>query len=66
MNIKIGEWTIDIEDGYFSVSFPMGEHDCNVFYSANDKDGKKFVQVDIDQKKLARIDLPEGGVTGAS
>jgi len=59
MKVKIGEWEIEVEEGYFGVSFPLGEHTVQMFYSANGTFVKHFVQVDIDNKKLARIDIPE-------
>lgn len=59
MNITIGQFKIEVEDGYISIEFPMGEHDVNMFYSAHGKDAQHFIGVDIDNKKLARIPLPE-------
>ena len=59
MIIKVGEWVIEFEEGYFSVSFPMGEHEICMFYSDHKVGGGAFVQVDIDNKKLATIDLPD-------
>jgi len=59
MSIKIGEWEIDLSEGYIGVSFPLGEHNVTMFYSNAGMIVQHFVQVDIDNKKLARIDLPE-------
>ena len=59
MKVKIGEWEIEVKEGYFEVSFPLGEHTVQMFYSGNGALVKHFVQVNIDNARLARIDIPE-------
>lgn len=59
MQVTIGQFKIDIEKGYCSVSFEMGEHDVDMFYSAHGKTAQHFVGINIDQKKLVEIPLPE-------
>lgn len=59
MQVTIGQFKIDIEKGYCSVSFAMGEHDVDMFYSAHGKTAQHFVGINIDQKPLIEIPLPE-------
>jgi hypothetical protein len=58
MEIRVGQWVIDLRAGHFFVQFPVGETTVKVEYQDEGKAMPNMLWVEIDGKELFSVPLP--------
>jgi len=58
MEIRVGEWVIDLRAGHFFVQFPLGDATVKVEFQDEGKAMPNTLWVEIDGKELFAVPLP--------